>query len=145
MGNFIPSMFLRWPNTQVQNLCSSNRHSVFPNLIAVLTVDGGLVDAERLTEEGTPIGRYPGITLRNAHFQYIVTWYALKFLVRLTGGIHLPLWRVGCVISCFGGPERHMRSGYWMRGLSEGMHQEVWGDGHRFGTSTRKLLGVCGL
>ena len=43
----------------------------------LLTPDGGLVDAERLTEEGTPIGRYPGITLRNAHFQYIVTWYVL--------------------------------------------------------------------
>ena len=49
-----------------------------PFPFSVLMEDGGLVDAERLTEEGTPIGRYPGITLRNAHFQYIVTWYALN-------------------------------------------------------------------
>jgi cytochrome oxidase assembly protein ShyY1 len=37
--------------------------------------DGGLTDAEIMVEKGQPIGRYPGITLRNAHFQYIVTWY----------------------------------------------------------------------
>jgi cytochrome oxidase assembly protein ShyY1 len=39
--------------------------------------EGGLIDAEKLVEQGAPIGRYPGITLRNAHFQYIVTWYPL--------------------------------------------------------------------
>ena len=33
----------------------------------------------RLVENGIPIGRYPGITLRNAHFQYIVTWYSPNF------------------------------------------------------------------
>jgi len=43
----------------------------------VYCVDGGLLDAEKLTEQGMPIGRYPGITLRNAHFQYIVTWSPL--------------------------------------------------------------------
>ena len=43
----------------------------------IFTLDGGLLDAEKLTEKGIPIGRYPGITLRNAHFQYIVTWYAI--------------------------------------------------------------------
>jgi cytochrome oxidase assembly protein ShyY1 len=41
----------------------------------VLIVEGSMIEAEKLVEEGMPIGRYPGITLRNAHFQYIVTWY----------------------------------------------------------------------
>lgn len=36
-----------------------------------------MIDAEKMVEKGEPIGRYPGITLRNAHFQYIVTWYNL--------------------------------------------------------------------
>jgi surfeit locus 1 family protein len=43
----------------------------------LLIVDGGLIEAEKLAEQGMPIGRYPGITLRNAHLQYIVTWYSL--------------------------------------------------------------------
>jgi cytochrome oxidase assembly protein ShyY1 len=38
------------------------------------SVDGGILDATRMAENGIPIGRYPGITLRNAHLQYIVTW-----------------------------------------------------------------------
>ena len=32
-----------------------------------------------MTEQGMPIGRYPGITLRNAHLQYIVTWYVSPY------------------------------------------------------------------
>lgn len=50
----------------------------FPVLsVARLCLEGGIVDADRLVEQGMPIGRYPGITLRNAHFQYIITWYVL--------------------------------------------------------------------
>lgn len=48
-----------------------------------LIVEGGLVEAEKFTENGIPIGRYPGITLRNAHFQYIVTWYFYLLSVSL--------------------------------------------------------------
>ena len=47
-----------------------------PNTVR-LFLEGSIVDADRLVEQGMPIGRYPGITLRNAHFQYIVTWYVL--------------------------------------------------------------------
>jgi cytochrome oxidase assembly protein ShyY1 len=85
-------MCQKWQNIQAQSLSSSSRLSVrpveFPYAIwhfcnairltygLILTVEGGLIDAEKLMEQGTPIGRYPGITLRNAHFQYIVTWYS---------------------------------------------------------------------
>ncbi|KAF3941393.1 hypothetical protein ABW19_dt0205982 [Dactylella cylindrospora] len=34
----------------------------------------GLMDREA---KGIPIGRVPEVTLRNNHFQYIVTWYSL--------------------------------------------------------------------
>jgi cytochrome oxidase assembly protein ShyY1 len=59
-----------------------------PNTLSILIIDGGLIDAEKLVEKGTPIGRYLGLTLRNAHFQYIVTWYVC-FLIALTAGTHL--------------------------------------------------------
>ena len=57
---------------------------------ARLCLEGSIVDGERLVEQGLPIGRYPGITLRNAHFQYIVTWYVLLYMV-VDVGTHWPL------------------------------------------------------
>ena len=65
--------------TTPPNRTNFRSSSPYPPSISfcMLILDGGLLDAEKLTEQGMPIGRYPGITLRNAHFQYIVTWSPL--------------------------------------------------------------------
>ena len=75
---------------------------------ARLYLEGSVVDAERLVEQGMPIGRYPGITLRNAHLQYIVTWYVVLYTL-VDVGIHWLLLLLGCVILCFEDRGQRMR------------------------------------
>lgn len=69
------------------------------------------MEADRKIEQGIPIGRYPGITLRNAHLQYIVTWYSY-YERKLMEGIPWQLSRRGCVTLYFADQGRRTQSVY---------------------------------
>jgi cytochrome oxidase assembly protein ShyY1 len=101
------------PNSPISPLPShppSSAHSPLSRNSLTCCGDGGLLDAEQLVEKGMPIGRYPGITIRNAHFQYIVTWYA-SILRGINIGILLHLLQRECVIFFFDVRGLLMRNG----------------------------------
>jgi cytochrome oxidase assembly protein ShyY1 len=71
-------------------------------------IDGGMIDSQRLAAKGIPIGRVPAITLRNAHLQYIVTWYILFGGFDL--GIRWLLLRQECATLYLGSRGQRMRN-----------------------------------
>lgn len=95
----------------------TNLRSYLPSPVEhrVDCIDGGLLDAEKMVEQGLPIGRYPGITLRNAHFQYIVTWYPPRTSTRVTCRYSLAIVTTGMCYFLF----RKPRATYAERVLSQ--------------------------